>query len=336
MKRKKTVSLIVLNYNGRHHLKEYFTSVFKQTYIPDEVIMFDNLSTDGSRQYVAKYFPKVKIFTEDRYNTGTANGSNVAFSHTTGDYVIFQSNDLRLDPHCIEELVKCIKRDKKIGICTSVFVRYEHDKKGHLIVDNAGGLLDKYGFGMQNYPEKTLDEIPIQGEVFFSYGSSFIIDRKLYKKLSGFDDRLFTLNEDIDFSWRVRLQGYKIIYTKKSFVYHKGSATLKLRARGLKRYWAERNSIRTFIKNSEISHLFSVLPMYLLILFGEIGYFLYRGKFSLFIADLRAVLWNLWYLPETLFMRYKIQSTKKKNNLNKLFVNRSFKLQLYKYIKYSL
>src|SRR3990167_4904020 len=141
--KRKIVSFIVLNYNGKEHLKEYFTSVFKQTYMPDEVIMFDNLSTDGSRQYVSKYFPKVKIFTEDRYNTGTANGSNVAFSHTKGDYVIFQSNDLRLDPHCVEALVKCIESDKKIGICTSVYVRYKPDKNGKLVIDNAGGHIDK-------------------------------------------------------------------------------------------------------------------------------------------------------------------------------------------------
>ena len=55
MKRKK-VSLIVLNYNGKEHLKEYFTSVFKQTNLPDEVVMFDNLSTDGSRNMLVNIF----------------------------------------------------------------------------------------------------------------------------------------------------------------------------------------------------------------------------------------------------------------------------------------
>ena len=327
------MSLVVLNYNGKHHLKDYFTSVYKQTYLPDEVIMFDNLSRDGSREYVARYFPKVKVFTEDRYNTGTANGSNVAFSYTKGDYVIFQSNDLRLDPHCIEELVKCIESDKKIGICTSVYVRYKPDKKGDLIIDNAGGHLDKYGFGMQNYPEKTLREIPEKGEVFFSYGSALIITRNLYKRLGGFDDRMFTLHEDIDFSWRVRLLGYKIFYTKKSFVYHKGSATLKLRRRALLRYWSERNSIRTFIKNADLFHILKVAPMYILLLAAEMAYFLYRGNIALFFADFRAILWNIFYLPETLFLRYKIQSTKKKNNSNDLFSNSSFKLKLFKYMK---
>ena len=52
MKTKKEISLIVLNYNGRAHLEEYFTSVYKQSLVPDEIIMMDNMSTDGSIEFV--------------------------------------------------------------------------------------------------------------------------------------------------------------------------------------------------------------------------------------------------------------------------------------------
>jgi hypothetical protein len=336
MKRKKTVSLIVLNYNGLHHLQEYFTSVYNQTLIPTEVIMMDNLSRDGSREFVKKHFPKVKIVTEDRYNTGTATGSNMGFAHTTGDLVIFQSNDLRLDKNCIKELVETITYDEKVGIVTSVFIKYERDPDGDYIVDNAGGLFDMYGFGIQNYPSVKFKDIPQEQEVFFSYGSSFIIRRDLFEKIGGFDDHFFTLHDDIDLSWRVRLLGYKILYTKKSFVYHKGSATIKQRGRAQKRYWSERNSIRSFIKNAELSHILKVAPMYIALLCGEMGYFLYRRKFALFFSDVKAIVWNLRYLPETLSLRRKIHALKKKNNIAEMLMPTSIKLKLFSGFKQTL
>lgn len=338
MKKNKKISVVVLNYNGLQHLEEYFRSLFSQTLIPDEVIMMDNLSKDGSRKFVANNFPSVKIITEDRYNTGTATASNIGFKATTGNYVIFQSNDLRLDKNCIKELVAMLEKDKKIGICTSVLINYYKDKKtSEHLIDNAGGLMDKYGFGMQNYPAKRIEDIPKEGEVFFSYGGSFIIRREIYKKINGFDDRFFTLGDDQDLSWRTRQLGYKVMYTKKSFVYHKVSATLKINYnRARLRYWSERNSIRTFLKNAPILHFLTSLPMYIALLLGEIIYFLLRGRFAMAWSDIRAIGWNIWNLPDTLKLRMKVQAMKKENNIESLLANKSFKLMLFKNFSKSL
>ena len=92
--KRKTVSLIVLNYNGRELLKDYFDSVYNQTMKPDEIIMFDNLCTDGSRKYVRENYPDVKIVAEDRFNTGTALAYNIAISVAKGDFVIISANDI--------------------------------------------------------------------------------------------------------------------------------------------------------------------------------------------------------------------------------------------------
>lgn len=330
--KKPTLSLVVLNYNGLQHLKEYFESVFAQTLMPDEVIMFDNLSTDGSREFVAKKFPKVKIITEDRFNTGTALGSNIGFAHTRGDFVIFQSNDLRLDKNCVKGLFGALLQYPSVGIVTSVLVNYYKDKKtGQRLIDNAGGMMDQYGFGMQNHPARRIKDIPETGEVFFTYGGSFIVRRKLFKKIAGFDNRFFTLNDDLDLSWRIRLLGYKVIYTKKSFVYHKVHATLNANHNRAKmRYWSERNNIRTYLKNSSLFHLIRTVPFLIFLLFGEMGYFLYRGRFALFYSVFRAVLWNLLYLPEILRLRCKNKLLTQKNNIGDVIVKKSFKLMLFK------
>jgi hypothetical protein len=331
VKKKKTISLIVLNYNGLQHLDGYFKSVFAQTRVPDEIILFDNLCTDGSREFVKKKFPKVKIITEDRYNTGTALAINTAFKYTHGDYVILQSNDIVLDKKCVEILYKNINADPEVGIVSSITIRFHNKKLRKFIVDQAGGLLDKFGFGMQNYPNIPIKDIPDTGEVFFAYGDSIIFRREIFKKVNGFDTRMFMLNDDIDFSWRVRQLGYKIIYTKHSFVYHKGSATIKsLYKRPQVRYWSERNSIRCYLKNTSFAHFLKTFPMYIVLLCAEMGYFFYRGRFSLFFSDVRAAFWNVFYIPEILYLRFLNWRNAKKNNIDSLIVNKSFKLMLFK------
>ncbi len=326
------ISLVVLNYNGLPHLKEYFDSLFAQTMIPGEIIMMDNLSQDGSREFVRKNYPKVTIITEDRFNTGTAMGFNIPFAKTSGDYVIFQSNDILLEKNCMKELYLCLKKYADVGIASSVLLNYYKDKKtGKHLIDNAGGIADILGFGMQNYPAKQIENIPVYGEVFFSYGGSCIVRRGLFEKVGGFDQRYFTLNDDLDLSWRIRLLGYKVMYTKKSVVYHKISATLgKLYSQPLKHYWSERNLLRTYLKNASPKQFIFFLPINLFLSLAQIVYFFIRGKFMLGFADVKAFLWNILYLPETLMLRYKIQKMRRKNNIDKVLIKSSLKLKLFK------
>ena len=166
-------------------------------------------------------------------------------------------------------------------------------------------------------------------EVFFSYGGSFIVRREVFEKSGGFDARYFTLNDDVDLCFRVRMLGYGIVYNKKSFVYHKVSATLgKLYDRPLKHYWSERNTLRTFLKNQDFLHLIFLLIPYFSILLAEMLYLLSRGKFSLALSDLKAIFWNIIYLPETLYLRMKTQSHKKCSVFSQL-TKTSFKLRLF-------
>jgi GT2 family glycosyltransferase len=323
-----SVSLIVLNYNGKHLLKQYFDSVFKQSLIPDEIIMLDNASTDDSIEYVKKHYPKVKII-KNTSNEGTAGGSNAGFRHATGTYVIFQSNDLRLEKKCIENLVMTLVRDKRIGICTSVYIQDREERKNKNLVDNAGGVVDQYGFGMQKYSDVPLKVIPGTEDVFFVYGSSFIIPHALYKKVGGFDERFFTLNDDIDLSWQVRNLGYRICYTKSSLVYHLGSATLgPLFERGLKRYWSERNALCTLLKNHTAGKLIAILPMYTVLMIAQMSFFLYKKRTDFFLSDVKAIAWNIRELPETLRRRGKIQKMRLKD-VQLPFIKKSLKLKIF-------
>lgn len=332
----KRVSLVVLNHNGKRHLKEYFDSVFKQTRMPDEIFMTDTVSIDGSIEFVKNNYPKVKII-KNVIDKGPGVDSNIAFKHTTGDYVVFQSNDIKMDKNCIKFLVETLDEDKNVGICTSVYLYFTKDKiKKKFLIENAGGAIDVFGFNWPQYNAKSIEEIPTLGEVFLSYGGSFIIRNSLFKKLKGYDERYFALNDDVDLSWRARLLGYKIMYNKKSIIYHKGHGTLGSRNRSLKRYWSERNCLRTILKNYSVYSLRKYLPGYFLILFGEFIWHIISGKFLLSHSIIKAVAWNILYFPETLYLRKKIQLGRKVSDqiLFSLLYKESFKLKYMNEPKY--
>lgn len=324
-----TVSLIVLNYNGRKFLKDYFTSVYRQTRMPDEILLFDNGSTDGSIEYVRTFFPKVRIIVEDRYNTGASRGLNIAFKETSGDYIVMQSNDIILDKNCIKVLAQTLDRNAQIGICTSVSMTFQKEKKiAKRTIENAGGRLDVFGFNWPLYYGKERKTIPTIGEVFLAYGTSMIVRREVFRGVNGFDEKYFALNDDVDLSWRVRLLGYKIVYNANSYIFHKIHATLgPLYSRAKKRYWSERNCLRTILKNYSVLSLIKYLPVYFLLLFAEIGWYLSHGRIDMAFSIIQAVSWNVIYSPDTLVKRFKIQKTRMVSDkqLIKIMYKKSFK-----------
>lgn len=114
-----TISIIIVNYNGRHLLKECFSSLRKLTYPQEniEIIMVDNNSSDDSIPYVRKSFPEVKIISNES-NAGFTGGNISGFSAATGEYIVLLNSDVVVDKHWLSALVKAA-RPSDIGIVSS-------------------------------------------------------------------------------------------------------------------------------------------------------------------------------------------------------------------------
>ena len=91
-----SVSVIVVNFNGKKYLKDCFKSLFNLSYPKEklEVIMVDNGSEDGSIEYVKRYCPKVKILKNDINNYCRAN--NLGIKKSKGAYVALINMDTKV------------------------------------------------------------------------------------------------------------------------------------------------------------------------------------------------------------------------------------------------
>ena len=114
--KKPAVSIIIVNYNSRHLIKDCLDSVLNTNYPQDkfEVIVVDNDSQDDSVEFIKKNYPQIKLI-EGKENLGFTGGNNLGLKHSNGKYIALLNVDTRVDPNWLQELVATASK-KSVGI----------------------------------------------------------------------------------------------------------------------------------------------------------------------------------------------------------------------------
>ena len=135
-----TVSIIVLNWNGKQYLETCLSSLVRQTYKNIEIIFVDNGSSDGSIDFVRNEFPGVVILGHVA-NLGFAEDVNSGIRISRGEFIATINNDAQADENWINNLVNIIESDPGVGCCGSRMMRY-YDRN---IIDSAGIVIYQSG-----------------------------------------------------------------------------------------------------------------------------------------------------------------------------------------------
>jgi glycosyltransferase involved in cell wall biosynthesis len=106
------VSVLICTYNYARYLPQCLTSVLNQTRPPDEIVVLDDGSTDGTPE-VMKQFPQVHYVYQQ--NTGKAVAFGRAFSLSTGDIVCHLDADDYWDSHKLERVLRCFEKNPNLG-----------------------------------------------------------------------------------------------------------------------------------------------------------------------------------------------------------------------------
>lgn len=290
------VSIITINYNGRKYIRDYFSSLSKLDHADYEIIMVDNASSDASIDLVRKNFPRLRVMVNQK-NVGFL-ANNQAAKEAKGKYLFFLNNDLKVEPGILRKMVRKMEEVEDMGILGCRIMNYSGKKYYH-----TGIGIDVFGFPI------------ISRKIFYVEGSALMIKKKLFKNLGGFDPKYFMFHEDIDLAWRVWLSGLKVEALEETYVCHAGGGSAgggpKIKGRYyssyLRRYYSERNNLRTILKNYQTLTLLIVLPFYLAINISELVFYLFLGKFKLIYLYFKAYLWNLVNLADTFKLRRQIQ-----------------------------
>lgn len=259
------VSVVVVNFNGRHHLQPCFQSLIEQDYPPDrlELILIDNASIDGSLALMAEQFPQVRVVCNST-NIGFAPAVNQGASLATGHYLALINNDTRLEASWVRTMVATIEagRDRRVACVGSQILDWDGQK-----IDFLQSGANLYGFGYQFYHGASLGTIRgDEHEALFACGGAMLMDRAIFLEVGGFDEDYFAYYEDVDLGWRLWVLGYRVVITPAATIYHRHHGTSSRMQPYQRHKLFERNALMTVIKNYEETNLQRVLNAALLLM----------------------------------------------------------------------
>ena len=308
-----SVSIVILNYNGRHYLEKFLPSVIKYS-SGCEIVVADNNSSDGSLKLLEKSFPNIRriVFSE---NHGFCEGYNKALAQIDSDYFVILNSDIEVTKNWIPPIISLFENDKQIAAVQPKLLDFNFKDKFEY-AGGAGGFIDKYGYPfcrgrIFDTIETDFGQYDNTREIFWATGACLFIRADLFSSFGGFDSDFFAHMEEIDLCWRMKKDGYKIYHCGKSVVFHVGGGTLAY-SNPQKTYLNFRNSLLVLLKNLPAQSLIWKLPIRWFMDYIAVIKFIFSGniKDALMIFKAHIYIWK--NLIKTLKKRSEISISEDK------------------------
>ena len=309
-----TFAIAILNHNGSVLLKRFVPKVIENCQ-DAQIYIIDNKSSDDSIDLISKNYPEINII-ELNSNHGYAEGYNEGVKLITEDVIIFLNNDaVFLDKQSYNEIYKTFNSNDDISIAQPRIIDYDnHDKYEY--AGASGGYIDLLGYpfcrGRIINNVESAEKYRTTREIFWASGACFVIRRKIFNKLNGFDNDFFCHMEEIDLCWRLKNtdNDKKIVTIGKSQVFHIGGGTMQYDNPN-KNYLNFRNSIMMLIKNLPLSYLVPVIIFRILFDLIILIFSILTLNFNLSFSILNAYYFNLINLRINFLKRNKSKKSKK-------------------------
>jgi len=239
-----SISVIIPNWNGAHHLPECLGSLAEQTFRDFETVVVDNGSSDDSLTLLARDFPWVRVIARGN-NGGFSTAVNDGIRQTRSEFVVLLNNDTRADPGWLRALHEGMAHYPEASMAASRMLLYDPPHA----VDSAGdGYSIKAGAGYNLSAGEPADSVDQDAWVFGACAGAAIYKRSLFDDIGLFDEDFFLVFEDVDLDLRAQVAGHRCIYLADAIVYHKrGASTDNASMEVISRSW--RNTLWVAGKN---------------------------------------------------------------------------------------
>jgi len=285
------LSAVVLVWNGVEYIEECLGALLAQDYPHFEVLVVDNGSVDGTPELVAERFPTIKLVRNSR-NLGFAVGNNVGMRAALGDLIVLLNHDTRAQPGCLAALASTFD-DPSVGMAGCKLVYPDGT------IQHAGGYL--YGprgeaehFGRKAPDEGRFDQL---SDPDFVTAATVMISRTAWERIGLLDEGFApAYYEDVDWCYRARAAGFRVVYQPQAVVTHYESVT-RYPTKHEQRFAMNHGRVRFLLKHHSLDQLLHEFRP------AEIAWLLRIGRSEDLMAARHACLANMLALPGILDFR---------------------------------
>lgn len=283
-------AIVILNWNGRPMLERFLPSVVANTTGDAEVVIADNGSTDDSIEFLKTNYPSLRLILMDK-NYGFAEGYNRALAQIDAEYYVLLNDDVEVTPGWTDKVVALMDSDPQIAAAQPMLKMF--DRRDHFeYAGGAGGYIDKLGYPfcrgrIFSTIEQDTGQYNDTRDVFWATGAAMFVRSAVWKELGGLDGDFFAHMEEIDFCWRARNHGYRIVATSDAQVFHVGGGTLP-KSSPFKTQLNFRNNLAMLYKNLPASRQRRVIALRIVLDWVAALSFLAKGNWGEFRAVFKA------------------------------------------------
>lgn len=244
------IACIILNWNGGATIRSCVESVHSSAGVQVQILVVDNGSVDGSLDECQQLYSDIHIMSLEN-NVGLAAARNIGIRWAIErgfPLVLFIDDDATVDTATLKELAASLLRNPDNGVVTPRI--FSGNGTGVIWYD--GGKLGWFGQPVHRNMWRRENEVGAGGivESAFATGCCMMTRTEVLKEVGLLDEEFFVYGEDVDFSFRVRAGGFKVLHLPSASAWHMQSSDTKAnRGKWFRDYYVTRNNFLLFRKH---------------------------------------------------------------------------------------
>lgn len=247
----KSVYVIVLNYNNCEDTIECLNGLqsFNAANVALKLIVVDNASTDNSVARLKAALAPNAMLVENPKNLGYAAGNNVGIKialEDGADYICVLNNDTIIEENFICPCIEFLETDSSLGVIGPTIMEADNDS----VQSTGGDIFLTRGFVTIKNHGKCREKLPHVIECDYVGGACMIFRADLINQIGMIPENYFLFFEETEWCYKVKKAGYKNACLNKTYIRHKGSATID-KIGGLHAYLMERNRVVFMRRNCQ-------------------------------------------------------------------------------------
>ncbi|HEY9679240.1 MAG TPA: glycosyltransferase family 2 protein [Drouetiella sp.] len=226
------LSISIVHHHGLSMLRDCLRSIYTNApNFPFEVVVVDNVSTDGAVAMIESEFPQVHL-RKNSERHGFGHNQNTAIEACSGEYIFIYNDDTLVHGTALSELCNFLDEHQETGLVGPKLLNadgtlqmscYKFPSPIRCIWENlllTAAFPNSKIFG--DYRKWLHDSVR---DVDFVIGAAMLVRRKVLDEVGLFDELFFMYSEETDLQMRIKKAGWKIMLDPNAVITHLGGAS---------------------------------------------------------------------------------------------------------------